>query len=141
MWALSQIAHSSSHQLLTVLALLDKTLTLLVKKMPKELLGGFEHRVLLATVQIGERAYTAAIVDELERRTGRQVAPSAVYIALQRLEHRGLVISQVRREAEVGDKRPRRYFRATPEAIGMLLEARRELEALWQGLEVLEGGS
>ena len=108
--------------------------------MPKELLGGFEHRVLLAAAQIGAGAYTASIVAELERRTSRDVSPSAVYIALQRLERRGLVVSHVRTDADSGDRRPRRYFRPTPDAVLMLRDARRELEALWQGLDFAEEG-
>ncbi|MGD2071031.1 MAG: PadR family transcriptional regulator [Gemmatimonadota bacterium] len=104
--------------------------------MSKDVLGGFEHRVLLVVLQIGEGAYTAAVVEELERRTGRQAAPAAVYIAMQRLEKRGLLRSAVRTDPAAGDRRPRRYFRATPEAIEVLGEARRELTALWTGLEL-----
>jgi len=103
--------------------------------MAKDLLGGFEHRVLLAALALGDGAYTASIVDELERRTGREAAPSAVFIALQRLERRGLVESEVRTDEKAGDLRPRRYFRTAEEAKVLLREEQRELKALWGGLE------
>lgn len=107
--------------------------------MGKDVLGGFEHQVLLGVVRVGEGAYTAAVLEELERRAGREAAPAAVYIALKRLERRGLLTSEVRRDAGQGDRRPRRYFRPTPQALETLANVQRELEALWNGLELPEG--
>ena len=40
-----------------------------------EVLGGFEHKVLLAMMRLGSRAYSVPIVRELEQQTGRPVAP------------------------------------------------------------------
>lgn len=107
--------------------------------MGKEVLGGFEHQVLLAAVRLDSGAYTASVVEELERRTGRDAAPAAVYIALQRLEKQGMLTSEVRVEPDSGDRRPRRFFVATPDGLQLLGNAQRELEALWEGLR-LEGG-
>ena len=59
-----------------------------------ESLGGFEHHVLLALTRIGE-TYSVPIVVELEQRTGRTVAPAAVFVTLRRLEKRGLLVSRV----------------------------------------------
>ena len=87
-------------------------------------------------MRVGRDAYTAAVVDELERRTGRLVAPAAVYIALQRLERRGLMRSEVRVDDGSGDRRERRYFAATPEAYELLHESQRELRSLWKGLQI-----
>lgn len=108
--------------------------------MGRDVLGGFEHQVLLAAVRLEGVAYTASVVEEMERRTGREAAPAAVYIALQRLEKRGLLTSEIRVEEESGDRRPRRFFRSTDEGLRLLTVAQRELEALWDGLR-LEGGS
>lgn len=106
-----------------------------------ELLGSFEHRVLLACLHLEREAYTASIVNELAARTGRDVAPAAVYIALKRLEKRGLVDSELRRETGGGDQRERRYFVPTKEALALLRRAHRELLALSRGLEPrLTGG-
>ncbi|UCC24185.1 MAG: PadR family transcriptional regulator [Gemmatimonadales bacterium] len=100
--------------------------------MAKETLGEFEHHVLLATRRLGPGAYSAAIVEELEEVTGRDVAPAAVYIALRRLEDGGLARSDLRAPPEGG--RDRRYFEPTPAGLTLMGESRRRFEALWQGL-------
>ena len=59
--------------------------------MTREALGEFEHMVLLAILHLGDGVYGVPIVDEIQRRTGRTVAPAAVYITLRRLEQKGLL--------------------------------------------------
>ena len=46
--------------------------------MTREALGEFEHMVLLAILHLGDGVYGVPIVDEIQRRTGRTVAPAAV---------------------------------------------------------------
>ena len=99
----------------------------------KEVLGEFEHHVLLAALRLEEGAYSAAIVMELERVTGREVAPAAVYIALRRLEESGMARSEMRAPAEGG--RARRYFTPTPAGVSLMHEARLRFQALWDGME------
>ncbi|HET9368942.1 MAG TPA: helix-turn-helix transcriptional regulator [Vicinamibacterales bacterium] len=109
--------------------------------MPREALGEFEHQVLLAILQLGGRAHSAPIVGEIESRTGRAAAPAAVYIALRRLEERGLVRSI---KAEPGPReggRGRRTFVVTDAAVEKLRDSRRAFEALWTGLDPLFGGA
>ena len=103
----------------------------------KSVLGEFEHHVLLTALRLEDGAYTANIVVELEARTGREVAAAAVYIALRRLEKNGLVRSRLRRGEPEG--RERRYFRVTADGVAMAREARRRLEALWDGLAPVRG--
>ena len=100
-------------------------------------LGGFEHQVLLAMLRLGGETYTAAIVLEIERRTDREVAAASVFVALRRLERRGLLTSRTG-SAPPGGGRPRRMFQLQPAAIAELRESKRTLAALWSGLEVLE---
>lgn len=110
--------------------------------MGKDLLGELEHQVLLAVVRLGEGAYSASIVLELEDRTGREVAPAAVYIALRRLEEKGLAGSVLRNASPEEGGRERRYFSVTPEGRALLRESRRRLVSLWEGLDAaLEEGS
>lgn len=108
--------------------------------MSREGLGEFEHMVLLAILRNGGEAYSVPIVVELEQSTGRSVAPAAVYIALRRLEKRGLLKSRlVENDAETG--RPRRYFALEEAALEKLRDARQALANLWDGLDgALEGG-
>ena len=67
--------------------------------MPEFALGEFEHLVLLTLVRLGGRGHAAPVVAELETATGRTAAPAAVFIALRRLEQRGLVRSTQARSA------------------------------------------
>lgn len=108
--------------------------------MSKDVLGEFEHQVLLAVLRTGGDAYSVPIVLELEERTGREVAPAAVYIALRRLEEKGYASSELRSPEEGG--RSRRYFEVTEAGVGQLRESRRRYERLWEGLDpILEPGS
>lgn len=98
-------------------------------------LGEFEHQVLLTVLRLGRESYSVPIVAELEGRTGREVATSAVYIALRRLEKKGLLHSRLESPEESGAPYPRRYFALTEAALEPLREARRAFLSLWEGLE------
>lgn len=102
--------------------------------MGRDNLGEFEHRVMLALLRLGEGAYSAPILTELEARTGRSVRSAAVYIALRRLEEKGLVASRMVPPGEEGG-RDRRHFRVSAEGRRRLREARSALESLWEGLD------
>lgn len=101
--------------------------------MRKQTLGEFEHHVLLAARRLEGDAYSAAIVMELERVIGRDVAPAAVYIALRRLEAAGFARSMLRPPRDGG--RERRYFEVTPAGLEQMRESRRRFEALWRGID------
>jgi DNA-binding PadR family transcriptional regulator len=103
-----------------------------------EVLGGFEHRVLLAMMRLGASAYTAPIVRELDALTGESTSPSAVYVTLRRLEKRGLLVSRMEEPAAGVGGRPRRVFDVTPQGVEVLRSARRELAMLWDGVDALE---
>ena len=102
--------------------------------MGRAVLGEFEHQVLLAVLRLGRESYSVPIVAELETRTGREVATSAVYIALRRLEKKGLLRSRLERPHESGEPYPRRYFALTEDALEPLRESRRAFLSLWDGL-------
>lgn len=106
--------------------------------MPRDTLGELEHQILLALLRLGGESYSVPLVLELEERIGREVAQAAVFIILTRLEEKGLLTSRYDQgPGEIG--RIRRYFRVTPKAVKRLRETRRELNALWDGLDpVLE---
>ena len=101
----------------------------------KKNLGELEHQVLLAVLRLGGETYSVPLVLELEERTGREVALAAVYIVLQRLEKKGLLVSRLDEQARDGGGRVRRYFKTTPEAVRRLKETRQSLVRLWEGLE------
>jgi PadR family transcriptional regulator PadR len=102
-------------------------------------LGDLEHQALIATLRLKGEAYSVSVVQEIENRTGRQVAQSAVFIAMRRLEEKGLLESRVADQST--DKgRVRRYFDLTPAGMERLRQMRRALVSLWDGFTAeLEG--
>ena len=98
-------------------------------------LGEFEQVVLLAILQLGETAYAVPIRQEIMRRAGRQVARGALYTALERLEAKGLLRSQMGQPLPERGGRSRRYFRVTSSGLDSLRESRAALLDLWRGLE------
>jgi DNA-binding PadR family transcriptional regulator len=102
--------------------------------MAREALGEFEHQVMLALLQLGQHAYSAEIVLELEQKTGRPVRAAAVYIVLRRLEEKGLVTSMMQDPGEAGG-RDRRHFRVTRDGRAKVREAHATYMRLWEGLE------
>ncbi|MGH9410145.1 MAG: PadR family transcriptional regulator [Vicinamibacterales bacterium] len=104
--------------------------------MPDHLhLGELEQIVLLAVMRLGDNAYTAPILDEMKRQTGRSISRGALYTALDRLETKGCLRSRVGKPLPERGGRPRRYFTVTPAALRALKDARQGLLRLWRGLE------
>ena len=101
---------------------------------PQEVLGGFEHQVLLAIVRLDGETYTVPIVLELQERTGREVASASVFVTLRRLEKRSYLSSRVAPSLPGQVGRPRRMFRLQPAGIAALVEAREALQSLWAGV-------
>ncbi|HEX4565025.1 MAG TPA: helix-turn-helix transcriptional regulator [Vicinamibacterales bacterium] len=95
------------------------------------MLQHFELHVLLAMLREKGETYSVPLVLALEERTGRPVAQAAVYIALKRLEKKGLVASRLE-EPESGH--PRRYFRVTKAGLAAVQAQREEHARLWRGL-------
>ena len=108
--------------------------------MGKQLLGEFEHHALLALLRQGDEGYSVPIIAELEEKTGREISPAAVYIALRRLEKKGLLTSHLRCADPSDGGRERRYYSITTEGMARMAEARDALMNLWDGMELrLEG--
>lgn len=109
--------------------------------MSRDALGDLEHQVLLAALRLKAEAYSVSVVLEIEGRTNRSPAQSAVFIALRRLEEKGLLRSRLEKR-EVESRRPRRYFQVTPAGMEKLREMRESLMGLWEGIAVeLDGAS
>ena len=109
--------------------------------MSRDALGDLEHQVLLATLRLKGVAYSVSVVLEIEERTRRSPAQSAVFIALRRLEQKGFLRSSLEKNTQ-DSGRPRRYFRITPAGVGKLREMRESLLGLWDGIAAeLDGAS
>jgi DNA-binding PadR family transcriptional regulator len=70
--------------------------------MGSDTLNQFELLVVLAAQRLGPDAHTVSITGDIAERTGRSVRRANVYMALQRLEARGLISTRL------GDPRPER---------------------------------
>ena len=102
--------------------------------MPPDQLGELEHLILLAIVRLGPDSYGVPIVDELRKHTRGPVLRPSVYLALRRLEDKGLVRSRLGEPEARRGGRARRHFEATPLALKLLRESQRTLTSLWSGL-------
>ena len=100
-----------------------------------ESLGEFEQSALLAVAHLGDQAYGVTIRREIESRTGRNVSVGAMYTALDRLERKGLVSSQMSDPTPERGGRSRRYYVLRATGAAALRQARERLERMWAGLE------
>ena len=103
-------------------------------KMPSD----FEQQVLLGVWRLGEHAYGASVRDELEARTGRDLAQGAVYVTLVRLEKKGLLLSRLSDPTPVRGGKAKRYFEITPQGVAGVQAVRRTMDKLWEGLPDVE---
>jgi PadR family transcriptional regulator PadR len=102
------------------------------------LLGEFEQMVLLVVLQAGDNAYGISVHDELTRRTRRRIARGAVYMTLDRLEKKGLLISTLSDPTPERGGRAKRCYTVTKPALAALRSSRRALFSLWSGLELVQ---
>ncbi len=93
--------------------------------------------MLLAILRLGKHSYSVPIVLEIEECTGKEVAPAAVYIALRRLEKKGLLSSRLTPGSKGNKKeRARRYFKLRAPALERLRDSRESFQRLWDGIEL-----
>jgi PadR family transcriptional regulator PadR len=105
-------------------------------------LGEFEALLLLAILQLieqGQEAYGSAIRDELERRGGRPVPRGSVYVTLDRLEEKGLLISREAGTSAARDQRPKRVFKVTPNGLRAVKASVSAVIRMHRGLEAVLG--
>lgn len=103
--------------------------------MSRDVLGEFEQTVLLAILQADGDPYAVPIVEEIERRTGRPVSRSAVYVTLRRLEKKGLISSWLGDSTPERGGKPRRHVKVEEEGLSELRQARRMIDSMWRGLD------
>lgn len=100
-----------------------------------ELLGEFEHLVLLAVLRLADAAYGMRVRREIADRTGRDASIGAVYATLDRLAAKGLVTSSLTHPTPERGGRAKRSFRLTGAGIEAVNRTRQELENMLEGLE------
>ena len=107
--------------------------------MTREALGEFEQLVLLAIIRLmaarGGEVYGVPIVEEIENRTKRKVSRAAVYIALRRLEHKGMVATWMGDPTQERGGKSRRCVKVTRTGLQLLRESRDAMNEMWRGLD------
>jgi PadR family transcriptional regulator PadR len=108
--------------------------------MSRESVGEFEQLILLAVLRLGDGAYGVPILEEIQRHSRRKVLRPAVYVALGRMEEKGLVTSRSEPAGVARRGRPRKYFRVSAEGLSHLRESRDTLLSMWDGLQAILDG-
>jgi DNA-binding PadR family transcriptional regulator len=102
-------------------------------------IGELEQLVLLTILRLGPSAYGVPVVEELRRHTKQPVLRPSVYLALRRLEAKGLIRSRLGEPEARRGGRARRHFALEPAGHALLRESRRTLRSLWRGTALDEG--
>ena len=100
--------------------------------MPRTI-GEFEQIVLMALLRLGPDAYGVSVRGEIEARTGRTIAPGALYTALDRLEIRGLVRSRLGDPTPARGGKRKRLYSVQP-------AGERELARISESLRLMANG-
>jgi DNA-binding PadR family transcriptional regulator len=95
-------------------------------------LGEFEEVVLLAVAVLSPIAYSVMIAEELERETGQTVSTGAVHAALQRLEQKGYLRSELGQATPERGGRRKRLFTVTALGGRVLSEVQSVRNRLWK---------
>lgn len=108
--------------------------------MPKgDHLAELEQYVMLALMRLGDEAYGVTIRQEIQERSGRDVAIGAVYATLGRLADKGFAESWTSEPEPVQGGRSRRHWRLTVEGDEVLRRTLRMLGRMLAGLEIEVG--
>jgi DNA-binding PadR family transcriptional regulator len=105
----------------------------------REYLGQLELMVLLALVRPDHEAYGVQITKYIEAASGREVSQASVYVALERLERKGLVTSRLGEPTPQRGGRARTYFKPTASGLREARAACNTLGQLSGGLAGLKG--
>ena len=109
-------------------------------KRPREYLGQLELMVLLGVVRPDGEAYGVQIARSIEEASGREVSLASVYVALERLEQKGLISSSLGEPTPQRGGRARTYFKPTAAGLKEAQAACTTLSRLAAGLATLKGG-
>ena len=104
----------------------------------KEFLGEFEELVLTMVGILQDEAYGNAIVQEIQKRIGRESNLSAVHVTLYRLEDKGFVKSHMGGATHARGGRRKRMFTVTNAGLSMLRSMKEARIDLWKLIPQLQ---
>ena len=81
------------------------------------MLGEFEYLLIAAAVRLGDEAYGAAILQEIERSSRRECSIGALYTTLDRLEAKGMIKTRTGKPTQERGGRSKRMVRVTAKGV------------------------
>ena len=103
----------------------------------RDFLGEFEQTVMLAVLQLKDDAYGMTIRQEIESRTGREVAVAAVYITLDRLLAKQYVSATIGEPTKERGGRAKRFYRVEGNGLQALRRTQEAMRNMAQGLSLV----
>ncbi|WAC14789.1 PadR family transcriptional regulator [Dyadobacter pollutisoli] len=102
--------------------------------MNRAYLGEFEEIVLLTVAALDGNAYGVVLTHEIAEQTGRSVRLNQIHSALQRLEEKGMVKSDMGEPTAERGGRRKRLYSVTAYGQRTLQQVREVRENLWSRL-------
>lgn len=102
--------------------------------MKRTYLGEFEEIILLAVAVLDGQAYGVVLMHEIIEQTGRSVRLNQVHSALQRLEEKGMVRSEMGEPTNERGGRRKRLFSVTAYGHRTLQEIQEVRVSFWSRL-------
>jgi len=97
-------------------------------------LGEFEQLLLFALLRLGDDAHGVALRREIETRTSRVVSAGAVYTAMERLEARGYVASNIGEPTPQRGGKRKKHYRLEKAGARALSRSYRSLSEMARGV-------
>ena len=97
-------------------------------------IGEFEELVLLTVAIMDGKAYGIAIIEELEKRTGRSAAIGAIQTVLKRMEEKGWVVSEFGEATKERGGKRKRYYTITMSGHKVLSRSKDQRNNLWDAM-------
>jgi DNA-binding PadR family transcriptional regulator len=106
------------------------------KSPPPVTLAEFELLVMVAALRLGEEAHAVSIAANISERTGRMVRRANVYMTLQRLEDKGLVLTALGEARPERGGKPRRVVTPTRDGVAAVRATLTSIHAMTRGVKI-----
>ena len=104
-----------------------------------DILTRTEEIILLAIYRLGDNAYGVTIREEVEALVGKSYSVGAIYVPLERMTKRGLLVTRTGTPTAARGGRAKRFYEITPAGKEALLATKRLHDQLWTGIALFKG--
>lgn len=91
---------------------------------------------MVAALRLGEEAHAVSIAANISERTGRMVRRANVYMTLQRLEDKGLVLTALGEARPERGGKPRRVVTPTRDGVAAVRATLTSIHAMTRGVKI-----